>query len=69
MRIVGEQEISIGLLGIGLLSVFVNDDAAVKNSVRFAIKNAIIKLAAAAMRAGMLDVHVVVEMLTPVADE
>ena len=36
LRVIGEQQVAVGLLGVGLLRVFVHDDAAVKNAVRVA---------------------------------
>ncbi len=53
LRVVRQQQIAIGLLGVGFLSVFVDDDAAVKYAVRVPIENAVIKLAASAMRLGV----------------
>ena len=46
-----------------------NDDAAVKDAVRPIIQDAVVELAAGAMRAGMLNQHVVVEVLVAIADE
>ena len=40
-----------------------------KDAVGVAVENAVIELAAAAMRAGVLDQHVVIHMLAAVADE
>ncbi len=69
LRVVGEQQVAIGLLGVGLLRVFVDDDASVKNAVGMIVENAVVELTAAAVRAGVLDQHVVIEMLAAVADE
>ena len=69
LRVVGEQQVAVGLLGVGLLRIFVDDNAAVENAVRVIIQNAVVKLAAAAVRAGVLDEHVIVEMLAAIADE
>jgi len=69
LRIVGEQQIAVRLLRVGLLRVFMDDDASVENAVRMAVEDSVIKLPAAAVRAGMLDQHVVIQMLVPVADE
>src|SRR5215470_12787765 len=69
LRVVGKQQVAVGLLGVGLLRVFVNNDASVKNAMRVAVQNPVVKLATAAVRAGMLDVHVVVEMLPPITDK
>ena len=46
-----------------------DDDAAVKHAMGVAIQNSVIKLPAAAVRAGMFDVHVIVEMLPSLAHE
>ena len=58
-----KQQIAICLLRVGLLRVFVDDDATMKHAVRASAKNAIVKLAAAAVRLRVLDQHVVVQML------
>ena len=64
-----EQQVAIGLLGVGLLRVLVDHDAAVEHAVRRVVENAVVKLAAGAMRLRVLDQHVVVEMLASGADE
>ena len=69
LRAVGKQQVAIGLLGVGLLRVLVHDDAAMENAVRAAVQNAVVELAAAAVRAGVLDQHVVIEVLLSAADE
>ncbi len=69
LRVIGKQQVAVGLFRVGFLRVFVNNDAAVKNAVRVTIENAVIELAAAAMRTGMLDEHVIVHVLAAVADE
>src|SRR5947208_1643788 len=69
LRIVGEQQVAVGLLGVGLLRILVHDNAPVEDAVRMAVKNAVVELTAAAMRASMLDVHVVIEMLAALTDE
>src|SRR6202522_439407 len=50
LRIVGEQQITICLLGISLLRVLVDNDAPVKNAVRMTVEDAAIKLPALAVR-------------------
>ena len=67
--VIREQQVTVGLLRIGFLRIFVNDDAPVEDAVRVAVEYPVVKLAAAAMRAGVLDEHVIVHMLTAVADE
>src|SRR5258708_29679767 len=67
--VVREQQVAVGLLGISLLCVLVDNDSSVKYAVRFVGQNAVVKLAAAAMRAGMLHEHVVVQMLASGSDE
>src|SRR5579863_2480790 len=69
LRIVGKQKITVGLLGVGLLRVLVYHDAAVENAVGMAVQDSVVELAAAAVRAGMLHVHVIVEMLMAIADK
>src|SRR6185437_15940188 len=69
LRIVGEQEIAIGLLGVRLLRVLVDDNAAVEDAVGVLVQNAIVELPAAAMRAGVFDEHVIIKVLPAGADE
>ena len=69
LRVIGKQQVAVGLLGVGFLRVLVHDDAAVKHAVRVAVEDAVVELAAAAMRAGVFDEHVVVEVLAAIADE
>src|SRR5690348_7737543 len=63
LRVVGKQQVAIRLLRVSFLRVFVNDNPSVKYAVRVAAENAIVKLAAAAVRLGVLDKHVIIEML------
>src|SRR5690348_14522645 len=67
--IIGEQQVAIGLLGVSFLRVFVDHNSPVKNAVRFVVQNAVIELPAGAMRARVLDVHVVIEMLLAAANK
>ena len=67
LRVVRKQQVAVGLLGVSLLRVFVNDDAPMKHTVRLAIQNAVVKLAAIAMRTGMLHQHVVIHVLATVS--
>ena len=50
LRLIGKQQVAIGLLGVGFLRVLVDDDAAMENAVRTAVENAVVELAAAAVR-------------------
>src|SRR5712692_1270946 len=54
LRVIRKQQVAVGLLGVSLLRVFVDKDAAVENSVTLSIQNAVIELAAGAMRSSML---------------
>src|SRR5919108_2182737 len=67
--VVGKQKVAVGLLSIGLLCVFMHDNAAMENSVRMAVQNAVVEPTAITVWAGMFDQHVVVQMLAAVADE
>jgi hypothetical protein len=67
--VIGKQQVAIRLLGVGLLRVFVHYNAPVKDAMRMSIQNAVIELAAAAMRTGVLDMHVVVEMLPSISNK
>src|SRR5215471_2999923 len=67
--VVREQQVAIRLLGVGLLRIFVNDDAAVKHAMRVAVEDAVIKLAAATVWAGMLYQHVIVQVLLAIPDK
>jgi hypothetical protein len=69
LRIVGEQQIAVSLLRIGFLRVFVHNDSAVKNPVSVIVEYAVVKLPATAVRAGMLNQHVVVYVLMVTAEE
>ena len=69
LRIVGEEQIAVGLFGIGLLCVFVHDDPAVKDTMSMIVQDSVIKLPAAAVRAGMLDQHVIIDVLMVRAEE
>ncbi len=69
MRVIGEEQVAVGLFRIGLLRVFVHDDPAMKDAVRMIIEDSVIELAAAAVRACMFDQHVVVDVLMVAAEE
>ena len=69
LRIVRKQKVAVGLLGVRFLRVFMDNDASVENAVSVIVEDSVVKLAAATAGAGVLDQHVIVEMLSPVADE
>src|SRR6185312_5374601 len=60
LRVIGKQQVAVGLLGVRLLGVFVNDDPAMENAVSLPVQNPVVKLAAVAVRTGVLHEHVVV---------
>ena len=68
-RVIGEQQIAVRLFGVGLLRVLMDNDAPVEYSMRLRIQNSVVELAAFAVRAGMLDEHVIVEVLMPAPDK
>src|SRR5262249_17147161 len=55
LPVVREQQVAIGLLGIGLLRVLVDDDPAVENAMRMIVEDAIVELPAVAMRLRVLN--------------
>ena len=57
------------MLGVRLLCVFMNNDAAMKDAVRVIIQNTVVELTAGAVRTSVLDQHVIIEMLPAIADE
>src|SRR5262245_21881057 len=57
---VGKEQVLIGLLGIGLLRFLLDQDAAVEDAFGAVIQNAIVILVAVAIRAGMLNEHVMI---------
>src|SRR5438874_10253319 len=69
LRVVGEQQVTVRLLGVGFLGIFVNNNAPVKHAMRAVIQDAVIELAAVAVWAGVLHQHVVIEVLLAIADE
>ena len=66
--VVGQDQILVGLLGIGLLRVFADDDLAVEDGVGFAVQNAFIEFVAGAVRLGVVDDRVIVDVLRAVDD-
>src|SRR5262249_30642837 len=69
LGIIAKQKIAIGLLGVSFLGVLVHDDAPMENTARLPVQNAVVELAAVAMRAGMLHEHVVIHVLSSVGHE
>ena len=69
LGVVGKQQVAVGLLRVRLLRILVDDDASVEDAVGVAVENAVVELPAAAMRAGVLDEHVVIHMLPAAGDE
>src|SRR5258708_2647607 len=61
--VVGEQQIFVGLLGVGLLGGLAHEDSAVKNALGFAIEDSVVILVAIAAGLGVLDDHMVVGQL------
>ncbi len=64
--LVGENQVLVGLLGIGLLRVFADDDAAVENGGGAAVENAFVEFVARAVRLGVVEHGVVVDVLRAV---
>src|ERR1051325_10320215 len=60
LRVIGKQQVAVGLLGVRLLGVFMNDNPAMENAVSLPVQNPVVKLAAVAVRTRVLDEHVVV---------
>src|SRR5699024_9063769 len=69
LGLLGQQQGIRGLLGIGFLCVLVNDDLAVEHAAAAAIQNTFEDFAAGAVRDGVIDPGVVVDVLAVVADE
>ena len=63
------RSVAIRLLGIGLLRVLVDDNAAVKYPMRTSVENAVVKLPAVAVRTMVLHKHVIVQMLPAVSNK
>ena len=55
LRVVGEEQVAVGLFRVGLLRIFVHDDPAMKDAMRMVVENSVVELAAAAMRTCMFD--------------
>ena len=61
--VVGEQQVLVGLLGVGLLRAGPDEDAPVEDALRVVGEDAVEILVAGAMRLGVFDDHVVVGQL------
>src|SRR5689334_12289734 len=62
-RIVGENQVLVGLLRVGLLCVFADDDAAVEHGRGTPVQNTLVQLVAGGMRFCMIDRRVIVDVL------
>src|ERR1035437_8131461 len=66
--VVGEDQVLVGLLGIGLLCVLADDDFAVEDGVGLAVENALVEFVAGAVRLGVIDDRMIVDVLRAVDD-
>ena len=66
--VVGKNQVLIGLLGIGLLRVLADDDAAVEDGGRLAVENALVDLMTIGVRLGVVDDGVIVDVLRAAGD-
>ena len=62
-RVVGEQQIFVRLLRVGLLRDGMNVNPSVENALRFVVEDAVEILVAGAMRLRVLDNHVMIGQL------
>ena len=58
-----EQQSLVGLLGVGLLGVGMNEDFAVEDAVGSAVEDGLVQLVAIAVRLGVVDARVIVDEL------
>ena len=58
--VIGEQEILVGLFGVGLLRELPNEDAPMENALRFVIQDAVEIFVAGAVWLHVFDNHVMV---------
>ena len=63
-----EQEILIGLVGVGFLRGLVNVDLAAEDTGGPAAENPLVELVALAVRLGVFDERVIIDVLCPVFD-
>src|SRR5262249_3112329 len=61
--VIGQQQRLVGLLGIGFLGVLANENLAVENALTVAVENALVQLVAGAVRLGVVDDRVVIDVL------
>ena len=62
--VLGEQQVLVVDLGVGLLRAFPDDDRAVEDGPRLAVEHSFIELAARAVGDGVVDQGMIVEVLT-----
>ena len=62
-RLLREEQVLVRLHGVGLLRVRPHDDLAVEDPARLSVQDALVELAARAVRLGVVDHGVVVEVL------
>jgi len=58
-----QQEVFIGLLGVGLLGVLANGYVAAEDRSRLPVQDALVEQPAGAVRFGVVDVEVVIDVL------
>ena len=68
VRVVGQQQRLVGLLGVGLLRVRADDDLAVEDGAGAAAEDALVDLVARAVRLGVIDRRVGVDQALAVGD-
>ena len=68
LGLIGQQQVYVGLLGVGLLGVFVSDDASAEHGPGPAVQNTLVELPTVAVRLGVLHQHVVVDVLAAAED-
>ena len=67
-RVVREQLVLVGLVGVGLLCGLVHVDLAAKDTARLAAENALVELVTLAVRLGVLDKRMIIDVLVAVFD-
>ena len=66
LRVLGEQQRLVGLLGVGLLGVDGDDDLAVEDGAGLPVQDPLVELVARAVRLRVVDRRVVVDQPAPV---
>ena len=61
-----EHQVLVGLLGVGLLRVFADQDFAVEDRAGVAFQDAFVQLVAGGVRLGVIDGGVIVDVLVAV---